>query len=73
MTARLEKRVLMEKRRGVLAESGQTLYETEQGRTVHIKILSICDNVGDFFWAIQKKKSAQHCPDRHNFEDTTNL
>lgn len=56
MTARLEKRVLMEKRRGVWAESGQTLYETEQGRTVHIKILSRFDNVGNFFGQFKKRK-----------------
>ena len=46
----------MEKRRGVWAESGQTLYETEQGRTVHIKILSRFDNVGDFFGQFKKRK-----------------
>jgi hypothetical protein len=58
MTARLEKRVLMEKRRGVWAESGQTLYETEQKRTVHIKILSRFDNVGEILGNSKKEK----CP-----------
>ena len=46
----------MKKRRGAGTESGQALHETEQGRTVHIKILSRFDNVEDFFGRFKKRK-----------------
>ena len=46
----------MKKRRGVGTESGQALHETEQGRTVHIKILSRFDNVEDFFGHFKEGK-----------------